>query len=97
MKIEYIGPKVDGERHMRAETGIEWFPGAVHDVSDAHAALFLAHPTSWKAAEAGAVPPVPKPVERPADEPDAEEDPVTPQLHTKPVAAPAKAGKGGKK
>lgn len=47
-KLEYIGPKVDGERHLSERTGIVWKPGDVHEVAPEHAEDFLKHPTSWR-------------------------------------------------
>lgn len=51
MKLEYIGLKTDGERFLQEQTGIEWMPGSVHEVTANHAQMFLAHPTIWKAIE----------------------------------------------
>lgn len=53
MKLKYIGLKVDGERAFQAETGIEWMPDSVHEVSDAVAAKMLEHPTIWTRVDNG--------------------------------------------
>lgn len=49
--LEYIGPKQDGERHLKDHTGITWMPGDVHEVDDKHAVDMLKHPTSWREVE----------------------------------------------
>lgn len=49
MKLKYIGLKEDGERAFQEKTGIEWFPGDVHDITDkAICRLLLEHPTLWE-------------------------------------------------
>lgn len=78
--LEYIGPKADGERHMREHTNIEWFPGDRHDVSDAHAEELLKHPTSWQHVPAKLAS-APK-----ATVKDADPDPVLPAWVSKGMA-----------
>lgn len=51
MKLEYIGLKTDGERHLMEQTGIEWMPGSVHEIETKHVQKFLDHPTIWKRAD----------------------------------------------
>jgi len=51
MKLEYIGLKKDGERHLIEQTGIEWMPGSSHEVEARLAHKFLEHPTVWRRAE----------------------------------------------
>lgn len=51
MKLEYIGLKTDGERHLMEQTGIEWMPGSAHEVETKHVQKFLDHPTIWKRAD----------------------------------------------
>lgn len=65
MKLRYIGPKADGERAFKDVTGIEWMPGAEHEVADPVGAEMLRHPTSWERIDNGpAVAPAPKPYPR---------------------------------
>lgn len=53
MKLEYTGLKaVGGETAFMEETGIRWFPGDVHDVSEAAAKKMLEHATMWKSTDA---------------------------------------------
>jgi hypothetical protein len=51
-RLLYVGLKQAGERAFMDKTGIEWFPGSSHDVSDAHAALMLQHADVWAMAQA---------------------------------------------
>lgn len=44
IKLKYVGLKADGERAFQHDTGIEWFPGSRHEVSDQMAAKMLKHP-----------------------------------------------------
>lgn len=44
IKIKYVGVKHDGERAFKEDTGIEWFPGDVNEVSAENAAKMLRHP-----------------------------------------------------
>lgn len=44
VKIKYVGAKHDGERAFKEHTGIEWFPGDVHEVKPEHAQQMLHHP-----------------------------------------------------
>lgn len=51
VKIKYVGAKTDGERAFKEKTGIEWFPGDVKEVSEAHAAEMLRHPDVFAVAD----------------------------------------------
>lgn len=44
VKIKYVGLKQDGERAFMEHTGIEWFHGSEHEVSDENAGMMLRHP-----------------------------------------------------
>lgn len=47
-RLQYIGLKEDGERAFKERTGIEWMPGAEHDVKDEDAEQMLRHTDVWR-------------------------------------------------
>lgn len=49
-RLEYVGLKKDGERAFKEHTGIEWHPGAQHDVADHIAEQMLKHSDVWREA-----------------------------------------------
>lgn len=51
IKLKYVGAKTDGERAFKEKTGIEWFPGDEHEVSNEHAAEMLRHPDVFEATD----------------------------------------------
>lgn len=54
--IKYVGLKEAGESAFHHLTGLNWFPGSVHEVDAAHASQMLAHPDVFARAEAGDAP-----------------------------------------
>lgn len=63
-KLKYVGLKLDGERAFKEETGLEWFPGSVHDVPTNLAVKMLKHPDVFALADADATLSDAKPAEK---------------------------------
>lgn len=51
IELKYVGLKLDGERAFQQETGIEWFPGSQHAVTEDMAAKMLKHPDVFEEVE----------------------------------------------
>lgn len=54
-RLAYCGAKLDGETAFQHDTGITWFPRAVHDVPAGHASRMLAHPDVFRLADGEAL------------------------------------------
>jgi hypothetical protein len=61
VNIKYVGVKADGERAFKDDTGIEWFAGDVHEVSEENAAKMLRHPDVFVQVDGEPVEPAPAP------------------------------------
>lgn len=89
VKIKYVGVKTDGERAFKADTGIEWFPGHEHEVSEEHAAKMLRHPDVFEQVTGAPVKPAKQPALRAvaADQDEVDDEAIAREEAAKKAAA----------
>lgn len=99
IKIKYVGVKADGERAFQHDTGIEWFPGDVHEVKEEHAANMLRHPDVFEqvAGKAVKLADAPKLKGVAASDLDADDEAIQREEAAKKTAQAAEAAKAVQK